>query len=321
MAFRVSKPGGPDALVWEEVPLADPAPGEVLIRHTAIGVNFIDIYQRAGLYKLDLPFTPGSEGAGVVEAVGASVADLEPGDRVAYPDAIGAYCERRVIPAAKLVKLPDEIDDSVAAAAMLKGLTVEYLLRRAHRLTAGETVLFHAAAGGVGLIAGQWASAIGATVIGTVGSEDKAALARRHGYQHVINYGTEDFVARVKEITGGRGVDVAYDSVGKDTFPGSLDVLKPRGMWVPFGQSSGPVPAFSPFELLWRGSLFMTRPRLGDYIADRSELEAAAAALFGMICSGKVRIAANQTFPLARAADAHRAIEARSTTGATILIP
>ena len=308
-------------MVWEDVALAEPSADEVLLRHTAIGVNFVDIYQRRGLYPLDLPFTPGGEGAGVVEAVGSNVEGLRPGDRVAYAESVGAYCERRLIPARKLIRLPNDADDQVAAAIMVKGLTAEYLLRRTHRLQRGETVLIHAAAGGLGLIAGQWASALGATVIGTVGSDEKAALARQNGYGHVINYRREDFVARVQEITAGGGVDVVYDSVGKDTFPKSLDVIRPRGMWVTFGQSSGPVPEFAPLLLAQKGSLFMTRPKLADYIADRAEYEQAASSLFEMVTSGAIRVSVNQIRPLIEAADAHRAIEARATSGATVLVP
>jgi NADPH2:quinone reductase len=317
----VRQPGGPDSLLLEDVAVEAPGPRQVLLRHTAIGVNFIDIYQRRGLYKLPLPFVPGSEGAGIVETVGAEVEGFAPGDRVAYPDAIGAYCEKRLIDADKLVHLPDAIDDKTAAAAMLKGLTAEYLLRRAFRVQSGQTILFHAAAGGVGLIACQWAKALGATVIGTVGSEEKAKLAAANGCDHVVNYRTEDFLSRVREITDGRGVDVVYDSIGVDTFPASLDALRRRGMWVSFGQSSGPVPEFPPLLLMQKGSLFMTRPRLADYIADHGEFEAAAAALFAVIASGALRVAVNQTFPLTDAADAHRAIEGRATTGSTVLIP
>ncbi len=308
-------------MVGEDVAIGPPGPDEILLRHTAIGVNFIDIYQRRGLYPLGLPFTPGSEGAGIVEAVGSNVDAFRPGDRVAYADAIGAYSARRLIPAVKLVHLPDGISDRTAAAVMLKGLTAEYLLRRAYRIERGETALIHAAAGGVGLIAGQWAAALGASVIGTVGSDDKAELAGRNGYDHLINYRNEDFVARTMEITNGRGVDVVYDSVGKDTFPQSLDVIRPRGTWVSFGQSSGPVPDFSPLLLAQKGSLFMTRPRLADYVAKPAEFAAAATAHFEMIGSGTVKVEVSRELPLTEAAEAHRAIEARQTTGATILVP
>lgn len=320
-AVRVHRSGGAEVLAFEEIEVGEPGPGEALIRHTAIGVNFIDVYQRSGLYPIDLPFTPGNEGAGVVEAIGSGVADLRPGDRVAYASVRGSYCERRIIEAAKLVPLPDAIDDTVAAAVMLKGLTAEYLLRRTFPLKRGDTMLFHAAAGGVGLVACQWAKGLGATVIGTVGSEAKAAIAAANGCDHVIKYAEEDFVARVQEITSGKGVDVVYDGVGAATFPGSLDTLRRRGMWVSFGQSSGPVPDFSPLLLSRKGSLFMTRPTLADYSADRDELLSAATALFAEIANGTVKVAVNQTFPLREAAKAHRALEGRQTTGSTVLIP
>jgi NADPH:quinone reductase len=318
-AVRIHEPGGPEALVWEEVPAGRIGATDVLIRHTAIGLNFIDIYQRRGQYKTDLPFIPGSEAAGVVVDIGTDVAGFRAGDRVAYADAIGAYCQTRVIPAAKLVRLPDSIDDRTAAAIMLKGLTAEYLLRRAYRVAAGQWVLIHAAAGGVGLLAGQWARALGATVVGTVGSAAKVALAKQNGYHHVINYRTHDFVDEVRTITDGRGVDVVYDSIGADTFPQSLDVLRRRGMWVPFGQSSGHIANFSPQMLGQRGSLFMTRPRLSDYVADPAEYERATEALFRAVRAGDVKVSVNQTFPLSRAADAHAALEGRATTGSTIL--
>jgi len=320
-AVRALRPGGPEVLSFDEVRLAGPGPGEVLLRQTAIGVNFIDIYQRAGLYPVETPFVLGNEGAGIVEAVGVGVAGVEPGDRVAYVNYRGAYAERRVVPAAALVPIPRGVADDVAAAAMLKGMTAEYLLRRTHAVGPETTILYHAAAGGVGLIACQWAASLGATVIGTAGSDEKAALARANGCTHVINYRTEDFVARVREITGGRGVDVAYDSVGKDTFPATLDAIRPRGLWVSFGNASGPVPPFSPLILSQKGSLFMTRPILGHYTATRGELEASAAALFDVIRSGAVRIHAGTRFPLAAAAEAHRALESRQTVGSTILIP
>ncbi len=319
--LRVHAPGDPEAMVWKEAPIGDPGPHEVLLRHTAIGVNFIDAYQRRGLYKIDLPFTPGSEGAGIVEAVGTAVTGFKAGDRVAYGDALGAYCERRLIDPDKLVRVPDGIDDRVAAAIMLKGLTAEYLLRRVFPIREGHIVLFHAAAGGVGLIACQWAEALGATVIGTVGSEEKAALARANGCAHVINYRTENFVERVHEITDGCGVDVVYDSVGKDTFPASLDALRCRGWWVPFGQSSGVVPDFSPLLLMNKGSLFMSRPKLGHYIADHAEYETAAAALFAAIAAGDIKVTVGSTFALRDAANAHRAMESRATTGSTVLLP
>lgn len=321
-AIRVTTPGGPEAMRFEEVPLAAPGPGEALVRHTAIGVNFIDVYHRSGLYPQPTPFTPGSEGAGVVEAVGPGVTEVAVGDRVAYVVAGGAYAERRVLPAARLVKLPDGVSDRTAAAMMLKGMTVRSLLRATYRVEPTTTMLFHAAAGGVGLIAGQWARHLGVkTIIGTVGSPEKAALARAHGYTDVIDYRTEDFVARVKEITGGKGVDVAYDSVGKDTFPGSLDCLKPRGLWAVFGQSSGALPPLDTGLLARKGSLYMTRPTLFTYIDSRAELVETANDLFHVVASGAVKIEVNQEFPLRDAAEAHRALEGRHTTGSTILVP
>ena len=318
---RLERIGGPEVLEWVEAPVATPAAGEVLLRQTAIGVNFIDTYQRSGLYKVALPAVVGSEAAGVVEALGPGVTGLKVGDRVVYQGAIGGYAERRVVPADRLVLIPAGIDDRTAAAAFLKGLTAYYLLRRTFRIEKGHTILFHAAAGGVGQIACQWAKALGATVIGTVGSEEKAALARANGCAHVINYRTEDFVARVKEITGGAGVDVAYDAVGKDTFPGSLDCLKRLGMWVSFGQSSGPPPPFPILLLLEKGSIYATRPTTGHYIASRSDLETAAAGLFAVLADGTVKVKIGQEFALKDAADAHRALEGRKTVGATVLIP
>lgn len=320
-AIRVHEHGGPEVLTVEDIEVAAPKAGEVLLRQTAIGVNFIDTYERSGLYPIDPPFIPGQEAAGVIEAVGPGVSDFGVGERVAYASVVGAYCTLRVIAANRLVRVPDPIDDAIAAAVMLKGLTAEYLLRRTLPVKPGHVVLFHAAAGGVGQIAIQWAKALGATVIGTVGSTEKAAIATSLGCDHVINYASEDFVARVREITEGRGVDVVFDGVGQATFPGSLDALKRRGMWVSFGQSSGRVPDFSPLMLSAKGSLFMTRPRLGDYIAERSELETAAAALFAVIASGEVTIPAVRSFALADAAEAHRALEGRQTTGSTILLP
>ena len=319
-AIRVHATGGPEALEWENIDVGEPAAGEVRLRQTAIGINFIDIYQREGLYPLDKPFIPGSEAAGVVEAAGPDVTVLKRGDRVAYAGVLGAYTEARLIAADRLVKLPDAIDDTKAAAVMLKGLTAEYLLRRTFAVEPGHDILFHAAAGGVGLIACAWAAHLGANVIGTAGSEAKMALAREHGAHHMINYRTEDFVERVREITEGRGVDAVYDSVGKDTFPGSLDVLKRRGMWVSFGQSSGPVPEFAPLLLMRKGSLFATRPTLFDYIARRDELETAAAALFHVLETGIVKSGAEQTFPLADATKAHIALESRKTVGSTVLV-
>lgn len=320
-AIRVHEPGGPEALRLEEIELPAPGPGEVLIRQTAVAVNFIDVYQRSGYYPLPLPFVAGSEAAGVVEAVGPGAEWLPVGTRVAYANVLGAYAGHRVIKADRLVLLPDGVEDRVAAAVMTKGMTAQYLIRRTFPVQNGQTVLFHAAAGGVGLFACQWLAAIGAMVIGTVGSPEKAALARGNGCRHVIDYTREDFVARVKDMTRGEGVDVVYDSVGKDTFPGSLDCLKPRGMWVSFGQSSGPVPPFTTQLLLQKGSLFVTRPTITHYIAKREELEATAAETFEIMRSGLVQAHVNQTYPLSEAAEAHRALESRQTTGATVLIP
>ena len=322
-AIRVAKAGGPEVMEWAETEVGAPGPGEVRLRHTAIGVNFVDVYYRSGLYPPPggLPFIPGGEGAGVVVAAGAGVTGLKPGDRVVYQAWAGGYAQERLMPADRLVKLPDDIDDRVAAAAFFKGITVQCLIRRTFKVGKGNTILWHAAAGGVGSIACQWAAALGATVIGTVGSDDKAALALSHGCAHVINYKTEDFVARVKEITGGEGVDVVYDSVGKDTFPGSLDCLKPLGMWVAFGQSSGLPPPFTTSMLQQKGSLFATRPTILHYLAKRSDLETAATELFAALCDGSVKVAVNLELPLRDAAEAHRALESRRTVGATVLVP
>ena len=292
------------------------------IRQTAIGLNFIDIYGRTGLYpQPSFPFIPGMEGAGVVTAVGEGVRDLKVGRRVAYAGQIGAYAEERLIAADRVVKLPDKIDDRIAASIMLKGMTAQYLLRRTYKVGAKTTLLFHAAAGGVGLIACQWAASLGATVIGTVGSAGKALTARAHGCAHVINYREEDFVTMVKAYTDGKGVDVVYDSIGKDTFPASLDCLKPLGLWVSFGQASGPVPEFKITLLSQKGSLFATRPSIGSYTATRKDLVETAKDLFDVVGSGKVRITVNQTYPLADAARAHADLEARLTTGSTLLLP
>jgi NADPH2:quinone reductase len=321
-AIRISKNGGPEVMEYVDVQVGDPGPGEARVRNHAIGINFIDVYFRTGLYPQPLPSGLGQEGAGVVEAVGQGVTHVKPGDRVVYagrPN--GAYSEVRVMPADILVKLPDAIPFETAAAMMLQGLTVQYLLNRTYKVKAGETILFHAAAGGVGLIACQWARAIGANLIGTVGSKEKAELAKAHGAAHVINYNDEDVVQRVLEITKGEKVPVVYDSVGKDTFTRSLDCLRPLGLMVSFGNSSGPVPPFSLTELASRGSLYITRPTLGHYAATRADLEAMAADLFGMVTSGKVKIEVNQKFPLADAAKAHIALESRKTTGSTILLP
>jgi NADPH2:quinone reductase len=319
-AIRFHQAGGPEVLVWEEVEPGTPGPGEVRIRHTAIGLNFVDIYTRSGLYPVPLPSGLGSEAAGVVEAVGPGVSDLSVGDRVAYGSApLGAYSEARLIAADRLIKLPDDIDDKTAAAMMLKGLTVQYLIRQTYRIKAGETILLHAAAGGVGLILSQWAKHLGVTVIGTVGTEEKAALARAHGCAHTILYGREDFVARVQDLTGGAQVPVVYDSVGKDTFMKSLDCLAPCGHMILFGQSSGAVEPLNLGILAQKGSLSVTRPTLNTYGAKRENLVAMAAELFDVVRSGAVTIEVHQTYPLKDAATAHADLAARKTTGSTVL--
>ncbi|MFO1372694.1 MAG: quinone oxidoreductase [Candidatus Competibacteraceae bacterium] len=322
-AIRIHEYGGPEVLHWEEVETGDPGPGQLRIRHTAVGLNYIDIYHRTGLYPLPaLPWTLGMEGAGRVEAVGEGVTEFQVGDRVAYASPpVGAYAEVRLLPADRAVALPDGIDDHTAAAMMLQGMTAQYLLRRTYRVQAGDTVLLHAAAGGVGLIASQWARYLDATVIGTVGDDAKAELARAHGCHHVIVYSRENFVERVREITGGQGVAVVYDSVGQATFMGSLDCLRPLGMIVSFGNASGPVPAFEPGILAAKGSLFLTRPSLMHYTARRADLLASAAELFDVVRSGAVKIEVQQTYPLAETAQAHRDLEARKTTGSTVLLP
>jgi NADPH:quinone reductase len=321
-AIRINQVGGPEVMQYVDVEVGEPGPGELRVRHKACGLNFIDVYFRTGLYPQPLPAGLGMEGAGVVEAIGAGVTHLQPGDRIAYASRPpGAYAEVRVMPATFVVKLPDVISFDTAAAMMLQGLTVQYLFRRTFRLQGGETILFHAAAGGVGLIACQWARALGVTMIGTVGSDEKAALAKAHGCTHVINYNTENFVERVKEITGGKGVPVVYDSIGKDTFIGSLDCLSPLGMMVSYGNASGPVPPFSLQELAARGSLFITRPTLFSYISSREDIDTMAAELFGMVESGKIKIEINQRYALADVAQAHRDLESRKTTGSSILIP
>jgi NADPH2:quinone reductase len=321
-AIRFSKTGGPEVLEFVDVDVGEPGPGEARVRHHAIGVNFIDTYFRTGLYPLPLPSGLGQEAAGVVEAVGEGVSHVKPGDRVVYagrPN--GAYSQVRVMPADILLKLPDAISYETAAAMMLQGMTVQYLFNRTYQIKPGQTILFHAAAGGVGLIACQWARALGVNLIGTVGSKEKAELAKAHGAAHVINYNTEDVVQRVLEITNGEKVPVVYDSVGKDTFTRSLDCLRPLGLMVSFGNASGPVPPFSLAELASRGSLYITRPSLFNYVSTREDLEATAADLFQMVASGKVKIDINQKFPLADAAKAHIALESRKTTGSTILLP
>lgn len=321
-AIRFHETGGPEVLRWEEVAVGDPAAAEVRVRHQAVGLNFIDIYHRSGLYPLPLPSGLGLEASGVVEAVGSGVADLRVGDRVAYAGGPpGAYAELRNVPADRLVKLPDAIDFRTGAAMMLQGMTAQYLLRRTYRVQAGDTILIHAAAGGVGLIVCQWAKALGCTVIGTVGSDEKAAMARAHGCDHPIVYTRENFTERVREITRGEGVPVVYDSIGKDTFTASLDCLRPLGMMVTFGNSSGPVPPVDTLELSRRGSLFLTRPSLFAYAAKRTDLLQMAGELFGVVQSGQVKIEVGQTYRLQDAAQAHRDLAARKTTGSSLLLP
>ena len=321
-AIRMFKPGGPEVMEYVDVEIGEPGAGEVRIRHAACGLNYIDIYFRSGLYPQPLPGGLGMEGAGIVEAVGEGVIHVKPGDRVAYAGRpTGAYAEVRVMPASILVKLPDSINFDTAAAMMLQGLTVQYLFRRTFPLRGGETILFHAAAGGVRLIACQWARALGVTMIGTVGSDEKGELAKAHGCTHAINYNKENFVERVKEITGGKGVPVVYDSIGADTFFSSLNCLSPLGMMVSYGSASGPVPPFSLGELASRGSLFVTRPTLFAYAGKREDLDAMSADLFSMIESGKIKIDINQRYELKNVAQAHRDLETRQTTGSSILIP
>lgn len=320
--IRFERTGGPEVLQWVEAEVPAPAVGEVRLRHHAVGLNYIDTYHRSGLYPVPLPSGIGLEAAGVVEAVGEGVSDLLPGDRVAYAGGpLGAYSEIRNIPADRLVKLPDALSFEQGAAMMLQGLTAQYLLRRTYRVQPGDTILIHAAAGGVGLIVCQWAKALGATVIGTVGSDEKAELARQHGCDHTIVYTREAVSTRVREITGGEGVPVVYDSIGKDTFMDSLACLRPLGMMVTFGNASGPVAPFDPGLLGKMGSLFLTRPSLFAYTARRADLLAMAAELFSVVASGQVRLSINQRYPLHDAATAHRELEARRTTGSTILIP
>ena len=321
-AIRIYATGGPEVLVYEEIVVGMPGPGEARVRHTAIGLNYIDTYHRTGLYPLPLPAGLGLEAAGVVEAVGPGVDWVKPGDRVAYCGGTpGSYASERVMPADRLVKVPEGIDDATAATLMLKGLTVQYLFRQTFPLKGGETILFHAAAGGVGLIACQWARALGVTMIGTVGSDEKAELARANGCAHTIVYTREDFVARTKDLTGGKGVPVVYDSIGKDTFPQSLDCLSPRGLFVSFGSASGPIAAFNIGLLAQKGSLYATRPTLFSYATNRESTTKMADEMFALVLAGKIRSEARQRFALKDAADAHRALEARATTGATLLIP
>jgi NADPH2:quinone reductase len=318
-AIRIHAPGGPEALIWDEVDVGEPGPDQVKIHQAAAGLNFIDVYHRTGLYPQQMPFTPGVEGAGTVESVGERVANLKAGDRVAYAGPLGGYAEERLIEADRLVKLPNEIAFDQAAAMMLQGMTARMLLRAVYPVKDGDTILVHAAAGGVGLILCQWASALGATVIGTVSTEEKAELARAHGCAHPILYTKQDFATEVDKLTAGQKLPVVYDSVGKATFMKSLDCLRPRGLMVSFGNASGPVEPFSPLVLSQKGSLFLTRPTLFNYIATRPELDQAANDLFDVVRSGKVKIEVKQRFPLAEAAEAHRALEARKTTGSAIL--
>jgi len=313
--------GGPEVLSLEDRTIGAPGPGEVRIRQTAIGLNFIDTYQRSGLYPLPLPFVAGNEAAGVVTALGEGVSEVKVGDRVCYQGALGAYAEERLVPAARLVPIPEGVDDRTAAAVLLKGLTAYYLLFKTWPVRKGETILWHAAAGGTGLIATQWAKAIGATVIGTAGGPDKVAVAGAHGCDHVIDYRAEAFAPRVRELTGGRGVDVVYDGVGKATFEGSIDSLRPRGLLVSFGNASGVVGIPDITLLSRKGSLYVTRPTGTHYFVERSDLLEGARALFGAIESGAIRAEIGRTFPLAEAAEAHRALEARQTTGSVVLLP
>jgi NADPH2:quinone reductase len=318
-AIRIHQAGGPDVLNWEEVEVGEPGPGQVRLHQEAAGLNFIDVYHRTGLYKQEMPFTPGVEGAGVVEAVGADVTNVKEGDRVAYAGPVGGYAEQRLIDADRVVRLPEGISSEQAAAMMLKGMTAQMLLRSVFPVQEGDTILVHAAAGGVGLILCQWAKALGATVIGVVGTDEKAELARAHGCDHPIIYRQQDFVAEANRITDGAKLPVVYDSVGRDTFMKSLDCLRVRGLMVSFGNASGPVEPFSPLLLSQKGSLYLTRPTLYHYIATREQLERSANELFDVVSSGKVKIEVQQRFPLEGAAEAHRQLEARKTTGSTIL--
>jgi len=320
-AIRIHETGGPEKLLWEEVPIGKPGLGEVLVRNTAIGLNFLDTYHRTGLYPVPLPFTPGMEGAGVIEALGPRVKDFKVGDRVAYYDPIGAYSEKVLRPIDRLVKIPSGISDPIAAAILLKGMTAEFLLRRTYKVKSGETILVHAAAGGVGQILCQWAKHLGATVIGTVGSEEKAKLAKKLGCKHVIVTSQEPFSEQVKQLTKGKGVPVVYDGVGKDTFQGSLDCLSPFGLMVSYGNASGPVPPIQIGILAQKGSLYLTRPTLFTYTAKRDDLLKSARELFSVVKKGVVKISINQTYPLMEAAQAHRDLEARKTTGSTLLLP
>ena len=320
-AVIVRQLGGPEVLSYEDWPLGSPGPGQVALRQTAIGLNFVDTYQRSGLYPVQLPFVAGNEGAGVITAVGEGVTDLKVGDRVAYQGQVGAYAAERLAAAERMVPVPDGIDDRTAAAIMLKGLTAYYLLFKTWALARGETILWHAAAGGTGLIATQWAKSLGATVIGTAGSDEKVALAKAHGCDHVINYNSEDFATRVRELTGGRGVDVVYDGVGKATFEKSLDCLRPRGLMVSFGNASGVVSIPDVTLLSRKGSLYVTRPTGTHYLGRREDLLEGAGKLFDAVMSGAVKVEIGRTFPLSEAAEAHRALEGRDTTGSVVLLP
>ncbi|HKX38045.1 MAG TPA: quinone oxidoreductase [Burkholderiales bacterium] len=320
-AVRYHSQGGPEVLQVDDVQVGDPGPGQVRVRHTAIGVNFVDTYQRSGLYPMQLPAVAGNEAAGVVEAVGKGVKDLKKGERVCYTGLPGSYCEERIVPADRVVKLPKAISDEQAASMLLKGMTVHYLISSTYKVKKGDTVLWHAAAGGVGLIASQWLKKLGVTVIGTVGSEEKAKLARAHGCKHVINYSTENFAERVKEITKGKKLPVVYDAVGKSTWEGSLDCLQPRGLMVSFGNASGAVPPVNLGILSTKGSLYVTRPTLATYIAARADLVKRASDLFNVVKSGKVKIETTARYKLADAANAHRDLEGRKTTGSVILVP
>jgi NADPH2:quinone reductase len=320
-AVRYHKQGGPEVLQLDEIPVGEPGPGQARVRHVAIGVNFVDTYQRSGLYPMQVPAVAGNEGAGVVEAVGPGVSNVRQGDRVTYTGLPGSYCDVRIVPADRLVKLPEGVSEEMAASMTLKGMTVQYLIHRTYAVKSGDTVLWHAAAGGVGTIACQWLKAIGATTIGTVGSDEKAALAKAHGCHHVINYSKENFVERVKALTGGKGVPVVYDAVGKTTWEGSLDCLRPRGLMVSFGNASGPVPPVNLGILSQKGSLYVTRPTLATYIASRTDLEETARSLLDVVKSGKVKIETTKRYKLADAQAAHRDLEGRKTTGSIVLVP
>ena len=320
-AIRIHQNGGPEVMQWENVEVGDPGPGQVRLKQHAIGVNYIDTYQRSGLYKMPMPFIPGNEGAGEVAAVGPGVTEFKVGDRAAYASPVGSYAQERLMPVDRLVKLPSSIDYKTGAAMMLQGMTVRYLLRQTYKVGKGTTMLLHAAAGGIGLIASQWARYLGATIIGTVSTPDKAELAKAAGCTHVINYKSEDFVKRTRELTNGHGVDVVYDAVGKDTYPASLDCLKPLGLFVSFGNASGPITNFDILALSAKGSLYATRPTLVTYTAKREDLLANANELFDVVSKGIVKINVNQTYPLQDAAQAHRDLEGRKTTGSIVLLP